>query len=194
MQARSVAMKGANPPATSARGAKCRQSPILPGVVEQIGGRADLQAKQHIFLFTPGRAAAKAHADREIGDKADAHARICDFLLRGGERAVRDPLQEGVEKNLPLVRRGKIANAGLEGSRHSGDQVCQFQSRASARNRAACSASNRACAASAGPWLARNWVKSFPKAVRGSTKNHGREIPRRVGETPPSSGELLAAN
>ena len=74
-RARSVARKGAKPPASSARGEKRRQAPILPAWVEQIRRRADLQADR---AYPSGRLHAwlprGIHADGEIGDQADPHA------------------------------------------------------------------------------------------------------------------------
>ena len=72
------------------------QAPVLAVRIEGVGRRADRQAHQQVGLARPGMAAGAVHADREVADQADAHAGGLGRLLRGGEGARRDPLQEKV--------------------------------------------------------------------------------------------------
>ena len=120
MHARSVAMNGANPPRAERARRKCRQSPILASAVVKIGRCADLQADQHILLLAPCGAATTVHADGKIGDEADAHAGVRDFLLRSRKRAISEPLQKRMKENFAFVLLGEIAAPmGCAGSRHS---------------------------------------------------------------------------
>src|ERR1044072_4108894 len=75
---------------------EARQTPVLSPWVEEIGRRADAQAGQQILLPRPGMAPARTHADREIGDEADAHAGLARALLHARETARREPLREHV--------------------------------------------------------------------------------------------------
>src|SRR4051812_27866090 len=55
-------------------------------------------------------AAARAHADRQIGDQADPHAGVTRRLLHPREAAVGKPLRENVEADLLLLFAGEARN------------------------------------------------------------------------------------
>ena len=92
MQARKVAMNGANPPLDECARRKCGQTPILALRIIQIGRRADLQTREHVLLVCPSIAACAAHSHREIGEQTDTHAGLFSRALSCGDRAVGDPL------------------------------------------------------------------------------------------------------
>ena len=62
----------------------------------------------------PGVAAAAIDADRQIADQADPHAGVLGRLLRRGEGAVGQPLQEGVNSadRRPIAGASKRDMAG----------------------------------------------------------------------------------
>ena len=79
MQARSVAMKGANPPATSARGENVVSPQFWPLVLNKSGGAPICRPTSTSFCSLQAALPRWIHADRKIGDEADAHAGIVIF-------------------------------------------------------------------------------------------------------------------
>ncbi len=85
-------------------------APILPLRPERIGRRADRQAGQQVAAAAPRMAAARIHADGEIGDQADPHAGVARGGVRVGKAGVGAPLQEGVKADGV----GMLAREGLD--------------------------------------------------------------------------------
>ena len=80
-------------------------------------------------------AAAGTHADREIGNQADAHAGVARGLLHGREAARREPLREHVELDRTRFAVREIAaTAAASGVRHSAGQSLQLHVGSSAPN------------------------------------------------------------
>ena len=84
------------------------EAPVLALRIEHVGRRADAEAGQELVRIGADLRAAAVEADGEIADQADPHAGVLGRLLRRGERAVGQPLQEGVVARIAAV-------AGLEG-------------------------------------------------------------------------------
>ena len=73
---------------------KADEAPILPRQIEVIRRRADAEAGQQIRRSAPGVAAGPVHADRQVGDHADAHAGGARVGLGAREGTGREPLQK----------------------------------------------------------------------------------------------------
>ena len=94
-----------------------RQSPVLPGLGERVGRRADGSVDVELVLPRPDVGAVAAHHEREVAEHAD---RTC-LAARLLPLLVGKPLQVGVVGNLlpkPLPRvvqrrRNAVADAGV---------------------------------------------------------------------------------
>ncbi len=91
---------------------KAGQPPVLATRIEQIGRSANGKTAEDVALPAPRMTAARVHADGEIANQTDAHARPERAALRDAERSIGEPLQEAVEQHFALVRGSEHGNGG----------------------------------------------------------------------------------
>ena len=119
---------------------KAGQSPVLSVLIEQVRRRTDREPAQHVALSAPRMTAGRIHANGQIADQPDTHSGLARAILCNAKRAIRQPLQKGVERHVMLVRRG-------EGRDRCACRIAKF-AQASAANRIARVADCPACSAS----------------------------------------------
>ena len=132
MLARSVSMNGAKPCAISPCGENEVRPQSWPLGLKKSGGAPMLRSVRNASGVGADLRAVAIEADRQVGDQADAHAGVFRRLLRGGEGAVGQPLQEGVEVMVAVASfeagvageaLALLAHEGLEGRRRRFEEV-----------------------------------------------------------------------
>ena len=173
MAARKVARNGSNPPARSACGEKPVRPQSWPRGLNRSGGAPTLKPEQQVLLARPGVAAAAIHADREIGDQADAHAgvRVPAACAARNERSAIHCRKTWNSMAFGCHWRRSRRTASLSGSRHSAGHSLQLHSCGSLSIHLRCRASNSA------------WPSQQRSRPRGGTRRNlarARSVPLAV--------------